>query len=299
MPTMLTGRKLVFVGGDARQLEVIAQVTELDASAILIGFDQVTRAFTDTVYAELSPGVFSDADAVVLPVAGMDDDGRVDTKFGAADSVWLAEEHFAAMPPGTHVFTGIGRPRLEAWCHKYQHHLIKLMELDEVAILNSIPTAEGAIALAMQHTDITIHGARTLVLGFGRCGKTLARTLAALGARVVVAARRPADVARVREMGLEPLYLSDLRDHVHNVDVVFNTVPDLILTAAVLARMPKETVVIDIASKPGGTDFRYAERRGMTAILAPSLPGLVAPKTAGRIIADSVCRVLAESSYRS
>jgi dipicolinate synthase subunit A len=63
-----------------------------------------------------------------------------------------------------------------------------------------------------------------------------------------------------------------------------------------LKTMPRSCVIIDIASKPGGTDFRYAERRGMTAILAPSLPGLVAPKTAGRIIASSLCRILAEST---
>jgi dipicolinate synthase subunit A len=292
---MLTGRKLVFVGGDARQLEVIAHTTELDASATLIGFEELPRRFTDTTLVALSPEVFAAADAVVLPVAGMDDDGRVETRFSGEGHVVLMEDHFSAMKPGTFVFTGIARTRLQEWCRKYPLHLVKLMELDEVAILNSIPTAEGAIALAMQHTDITIHGAIALVLGFGRCGKTLARTLHALGATVKVAARRPADLARVREMGLQPIPMGELRGAVAAVDMVFNTIPDMILSAAVLSHMDKDCVIIDIASKPGGTDFRYAERRGMTAILAPSLPGLVAPKTAGRIIADSLCRILAES----
>ena len=293
---MLTGRKLVFVGGDARQIEVIAQTTELDASATLIGFEELPRRFTDTALVALSTEVFADVDAVVLPVAGMDDDGRVETRFGGEGRVVLTEDHFAIMKPGTCVFTGIARPRLGIGRRKYPLHLVKLMELDEVAILNSIPTAEGAIALAMQHTTITIHGANTLVLGFGRCGKTLARTLDALGARVTEAARRPADLARVREMGLQPVHMGELQEAVAGVEIVFNTIPAMILSAAVLSQMAKDCVIIDIASKPGGTDFRYAERRGMTAILAPSLPGFVAPKTAGRIIADSVCRILAESS---
>jgi dipicolinate synthase subunit A len=293
---MLTGRKLVFIGGDARQIEVIAQVTEYDASATLIGFDKLERSFTDTVKAELSLDVLAQADAVVLPVAGMDDDGRVDSKF-TNDPILLTQEHFAALRPGTFVFCGIARSVLQKWCEACRLRLVRLMELDEVAILNSIPTAEGAIAMAMQHTDITIHGSNTVVLGFGRCGKTLARSLSALGSRVRVAARRPADIARIRELALEPLEMSRLEDSLRGADVIFNTIPEVILTASVLAKIPRDCVIIDIASKPGGTDFRYAERRGMKAMLAPSLPGLVAPKTAGRIIADTVCRIIAESDH--
>ncbi|MCL6637668.1 MAG: dipicolinate synthase subunit DpsA, partial [Alicyclobacillus sp.] len=176
--------------------------------------------------------------------------------------------------------------------------LVKLMELDEVAILNSIPTAEGAIAMAMEHSDFTIHGAKAAVLGFGRCGMTLARTLAALGADVRVAARQPAHMARIREMGLRPVDIHRLQDTLTDVDLIFNTVPEMVLPAAVLARVPRECVIIDIASKPGGTDFRYAERHGLKAFLAPSLPGLVAPKTAGRIIADTLCRILVEAQHR-
>ncbi|GGJ04684.1 dipicolinate synthase subunit A [Alicyclobacillus cellulosilyticus] len=291
---MLTGRRIVFLGGDARQLEVVALATEWDASAVLIGFDKVERTFPDTVKAELDPDVFRQADAVILPVAGMDDDGRVESQFRDAPLV-LGSEHFAAMRPGTMVFTGIARPLLEERCAAHGLNLIKLMELDEVAILNSIPTAEGAIALAMQYTDITIHGAKAVVLGFGRCGQTLARVLAAMGARVRVGARQAAHIARIVEMGLEPFPLSGIERAVADADVVFNTIPHLVLHAGVLAGMPRECVIIDIASKPGGTDFRYAERRGMKAILAPSLPGLVAPKTAGRIIANTVCRMLAEA----
>lgn len=292
---MLTGRRLVFIGGDARMLEVIAQVTELDASAVLIGFDKVTRSFPDTVHGELSESVLGDADAIVLPIAGMEDDGRVESKF-SDETITLTDTHFSWMRLGAIVFTGIARPTLEDRAAAHGLRLVKLMELDEVAILNSIPTAEGAIALAMQHTDITIHGSTTAVLGFGRCGQTLARTLSGMGAKVRVVARQEAHLARIREMALAAYPLSRLVEAVADADIVFNTIPHHVLSAAVLAAMRKDCVIIDIASKPGGTDFRYAERRGMKAILAPSLPGLVAPKTAGRIIAASLSRILAEAT---
>ncbi len=290
---MLTGRKLLFVGGDARMVEVIAQATELDASATLVGFDRLNRTFTDTTTVPLSVTVFKDVDAVVLPIAGTDNSGRVESQFCDAP-LTLTEAHFAAMRAGSMVFSGIAGPWLRQVCETHHLRLVRLMELDEVAILNSIPTAEGAIALAMERTSITLHGSKSVVLGFGRCGQTLARTLLALGAQVRVVARDSAHRARVREMAAVPYTLADLRAAVADADVVFNTIPHPILTAEVLSGMNRSVVIIDIASKPGGTDFRYTERHGMTALLAPSLPGLVAPRTAGRIIADSLCRILAQ-----
>ncbi|RIV29344.1 dipicolinate synthase subunit DpsA [Alicyclobacillaceae bacterium I2511] len=291
---MLTGRKLVFIGGDARQIEVIAEVTDADAGTILIGFDQFHGSFPDTRLEPLTLEVMGLADAVILPIAGMDDDGRVDCKF-SSHSVYLQKEHFAALRPGTYVFSGIARSKLEQWCSDFDLHLVKLMDLDEVAILNSIPTAEGAVAMAMEHTDITIHGAKTAVLGFGRSGMTLARLLAHMGAEVSVAARQPADIARIVAMGLRPLDIQQLENSMGSMELIFNTIPHLILTTDVLSRVDRHCVIIDIASKPGGTDFRFAERRGIKAVLAPSLPGLVAPKTAGKIIATTVIRLLNEA----
>ncbi len=76
--------------------------------------------------------------------------------------------------------------------------------MDDVAILNAIPSAEGAIQIAMEQLPITIHGSKSFVLGFGRLGKTLARMLAGIGAITTVAARKSADLARIYETGLSP-----------------------------------------------------------------------------------------------
>ena len=47
-------------------------------------------------------------------------------------------------------------------------------------------------------------------------------------------------------------------------------------------------------TRPGGTDFDFAEKQGIKALLAPGLPGIVAPKTAGQIIANVLCNLLSE-----
>lgn len=147
--------------------------------------------------------------------------------------------------------------------------------------------------LAIQNTNITIHGSTCAVLGLGRVGMTLCRTLHALGARVKVGVRSPDQVARAEEMGLSPFLMKDLPDQVGDLDLLFNTVPAQLVTEKVLNRMSYSCVIIDLASKPGGTDFTFAEKRGIKAMLAPSLPGIVASKTAGRILARTITRLMA------
>ena len=81
---------------------------------------------------------------------------------------------------------------------------------------------------------------------------------------------------------------------VKDTDILINTIPLLIVTASVISKLPAHTLIIDLASKPGGTDFRYAEKRGIKALLAPGLPGIVAPKTAGQILANVLAQLLQE-----
>lgn len=145
--------------------------------------------------------------------------------------------------------------------------------------------------MAIQQTEITIHGSRCMVLGLGRIGLTLASMLQHLGAHVKAGVQKPEQFARAWEMGIEPFY-KDLYDEGVNVDIIFNTVPEQILTSRVLTRIPHHAIIIDLASQPGGTDFRFAEKRGIKALLAPSLPGLVAPRTAGRILARTLCQLI-------
>lgn len=148
--------------------------------------------------------------------------------------------------------------------------------------------------MVIQNTDFTIHQSNIAVLGFGRVGFTVARTFANLGANVSVGARRSEHIARITEMGFRPFYLSNLENEVDAVDVCINTIPAPIITSNVISKIPSHTLIIDLASKPGGTDFRFAEKRGIKAMLAPGLPGIVAPKTAGKIIANVLTQLLME-----
>src|SRR5690606_20822619 len=135
----------------------------------------------------------------------------------------------AKLPKHAKVYAGMAKPYLRNLCQLHQVELVELLERDDVAIYNSIPTAEGALLLAIQNTDITLHGSTTVVLGFGRTGITMARTLQGIGAKVRVGVRRDEHYARAYEMGFQPFHTSKLEQFVTDCDIVFNTIPSPIL----------------------------------------------------------------------
>ena len=169
---------------------------------------------------------------------------------------------------------------------------IDLMELDEVAFLNAIPTAEGAIAKAMEITDTTIHGANILVLGYGRVAKILADKLKGLNANVFCAARKPKDLAHIKALGYNVVDINNMLDSIDKIDVIFNTVPTMILGEKKLYLLNKDTVIIDLASAPGGVDFKASEKLGIKAYLELAIPTKVAPKSAASYLKQSIDSII-------
>ena len=171
---------------------------------------------------------------------------------------------------------------------------------------NAVPTAEGAIAVAINELPITLFGAKAVVLGFGRIARVLCASLKALGASVTACARKPADFAWMRVMGINAAHIQALESDVSlggipsgytalkEADVVFNTVPAKLLGCTALSLLKKGTPVIDLASKPGGVDFEAARTIGTNVIWALSLPGKTAPVTAGEIICSTVLTIMEE-----
>ena len=165
---------------------------------------------------------------------------------------------------------------------------------EELAVANAVPTAEGAVQLAMEHLPITIHGSRVLVLGFGRVGRITAQRFAALGARVSVAARKYDQLAWAQAMGFDPQPLSHLAGWLCGYDLVVNTIPAPVLTRRELEDLKPDCLILDLASKPGGVDQTAAGELGLAVIWALALPGKVAPVTAGAAIQTAIYNMLQE-----
>lgn len=289
MSPQLQGIEVAILGGDAREVILAEHLALLGAQLRVAGLPVQGE---NIIYCTDLRDAVDGARAVVLPFPGINDQGSLYAPL-AQQPLLLTSDILTMLLPGTPVFVGMAKPVLKEMLSGYNLKLIEILNLDEVAILNSIPSAEGAIQMAMEEMPITIHGCRALVLGFGRTGITLARMLGALNAVTLVAARRAPDLARITEMGLQPVPYQKLSEHLGKLDVIFNTVPALVLSEQVLSQVNPGALIIDLASAPGGTDFKAAARMGIKAVLAPGLPGKVAPKTAGRILAQVVPGLLA------
>ncbi len=171
--------------------------------------------------------------------------------------------------------------------------IVDLLEYEELTILNIIPTVEGAVQIAMEETEFTIHSSNCLVLGFGRIGKLLSKTLKCLGANVSCMARKESDIAWIKAYGYKEIYINELEKNLNNeYDIIFNTIPVQILDSKKLEYLRnKKTLIIELASSPGGIDFEKAKEYNIKVVKALGLPGKVAPYTAARYIKQTFKKV--------
>lgn len=272
------------LGGDRRELELARGLVAVGAAVRLVGLPaRDVAGATESTDAETAAAW---AHTVIMPMSGLDREGNVPTPLMVGVQIRFDESLLRAIGARTPLFIGVLSKGAADAAVAHGVRVVEWTALDEIAIANSIPTAEGAVQLAMEKLPVTIHGARALVIGFGRCGMTLARLLAAMGSRVAVVARQAGDRARVREMGLQPWSPSQMGDAVREQHIIFNTVPSVVLTGAVLERTLDDVLIIDIASAPAGTNFEAAKRLRRRALHVLGIPGKVAPLTAGRILAE-------------
>ncbi len=207
-------------------------------------------------------------------------------------NAYISVEQFFLAAAHSYVLGSVLNPHM---CEQFEKHHIAycdIMKMNEIAILNAIPTAEGAIQYAMQHSEITLHNSKCLVMGYGRCGKILAQKLHALGADVSVEARSTTDLSFISTYGYRPIPLHELQSYLSEFDFIFNTIPVKLLDASYIDLFNPDVVYIELASTPGGIDIDYCISKGITYVPAPSLPGIVAPKTAADILYQCLLLIL-------
>lgn len=159
---------------------------------------------------------------------------------------------------------------------------------------NAVLTAEGALMTAIKETDFSVHGSNCFVLGSGRISKILIPMLKSFGADVCVFARKKSERAYWETQGITAKEFCLLKNELPRADILFNTVPAPVLNGEHIDAIRKESIIIDLASRPGGVDFEYAEHKGKKAIHALGLPGKTAPFSAGKIIYDTAVSLLKE-----
>ncbi len=291
---MTKNLKLALLGGDLRQMVTAKTLSEDGYEVAVYAMDTYAGDWGGVTRAADPVSAVGGADLVVLPLPVSADDERLHCPL--TKKTVLLTEIFDILKPGQRVIGGKVSAAVRALAASRGITVEDYLVREEVAIANAVPTAEGALAIAMAEVPYTIHGAHCLILGYGRVGKALGHTLSAVGAHVTAAARRTEDLAWIRAAGYEALSFDALLcgEGALPFDIVFNTVPEQIIGETLLRRMRRDVLLLDLASAPGGLDHALAKERGYHVVWALSLPGKTAPVTAGRIIGDSIRMILSE-----
>ena len=112
------------------------------------------------------------------------------------------------------------------------------------------------------------------------------------GADVTVFARKQRDFADAFTKSITPKDFKELSTDYQYFDALINTVPRRVLGEKELDNINPDCVLIEIASAPFGIDFQSAKEKAFNVIKAGSLPGKVAPESAGEIIGRSILPII-------
>lgn len=236
-----------------------------------------------------------DADAVLGPALGTNLAGDQLRRAAGDPPLPLQEAWLDAPRRGAPWVLGSAGPWLRRQVGARGGKVHAYVDAPAFAVLNAVPTAEGAIAEATRRAGRTVWGTSALVVGGGCCGLALTRRLVAFGAEVVCAGQTSAERAAIAAAGAQPIPTTGqaLTVAAARCVLLFNTAPAPLIDVRVLGSLPTGAVVVDVASSPGGTDFAAAEALGVQATLLPGIPGRMYPETAGRIVVDVMLEILA------
>lgn len=148
---------------------------------------------------------------------------------------------------------------------------------------NALLTAYCALCLGMEKLPMIPEYCPSLIIGWGRIGKNLARLLKILGSDVTVASGSAEHRAEARNKGYRVVDSGNMGklDHYR---LVYNTAPAPIVSEAQAREFQESCVILELASVPGIAGDR--------PIAALGLPGKMVPESSGKLIGSTLLRVL-------
>lgn len=278
--------KILIAGGDMRQIfcaEKLAGKYDICVS----GFDD--EYITEKILPYKNDNSAEKFDCAVLPIIPFDEVGNINTP--CFSGKLSTAKIYSMLKKNAVVFVGNDDKRV--WEKFPETAVVNYMSREELCLKNAIPTAEGAVMTAIRELPVTLNGTSVLIVGAGRIGTALTMILRGFGADITLAVRNGKGVAKARILGVKSVFTKEMGS---DYALVFNTVPELIFDRERLFGFDKNTLFIDLASRPGGIDFDGAAELGRKVIWAQGLPGKTAPVTAGEFVAETVSSILDERS---
>ncbi len=285
-------KKTVLIAGGDLRFATLADKLADDFIVYAVGFDKNITLSEKVHLTDRLADMNVRADYIILPLPVSADGITVSTPYSGKNI--SIESLIPILKENGIVFGGMISDDIKKIFEEKGITVADYAKREEFAVLNAVATAEGAIQFAMEELATTLSGRKILILGAGRIAKVLIDMLSSFHTEITVAARKYSDLAWAQVYGCNAVHINSADEAVKNCDIIFNTVPAVILDEKKLRIISQNSLVIDLASKPGGVDFDTASRLGVKAIWLLSLPGKVAPVTSGEIIAETFKNILSE-----
>lgn len=295
----MNDKKILIVGGDMRIVYLAGLFLKNGFNIKVFGIDQNPPNLSVPTVNNLKEAA-DRADIIVLPLPVLKDKNHINAPFFNSS---IAIDELTENLDERHIVIG----------GKFSDGLKKILSSKKISFYdyfddetltmkNAAVTAECAVMLAIKNSEISLMKSKCMILGFGRIAKFLARMLKGFGGQVCVAARSESALAEAEFLGCETCGIYETGTLLEGCDIVFNTVPTTVLGEKELVCLPQSSIVIDLASNPGGVDLNAANDLNINLIHALSLPGKYAPKSSGEIIyktAVSIINSVGGDSYES
>ena len=277
--------QFLIMGGDSRQICLNRLLSQAGAR---------TRFYYDRPSSPFSLREAMENSHIILCPVPFTKDGK--TVYSENSLPGLEIHTFTACLKNTHILFGGNIPSsVRERCDSLSIPCHDFMQMEDVAWKNAVATAEGAVADAIALSPRNLYRSRCLVFGYGRCASILADRLKGMGASVTVAGRDASQLVRAHCLGYDTCLLKELETIIGEFDFIFNTIPSLVLDAALAKQLQENAAVIDIASAPGGVDFQALERLNIRARLCPGLPGRYSPLSSAIILYEAVMEHIRDS----
>ena len=285
--------KFAIIGGDLRIVKLAEMLAKDENQIYVYGLEKAEdlKNKPNIIQCDTIKKAIQDVEIVIGPIPFSSDGNTINSPF--CDKEITIREMMHVINAKVLIAGGI-TPEVYNMANDEYIEIIDIMKREELAVLNTIATAEGTIQIAIENTNKILHGSEVLILGFGRIGKVLARKLAGLSAKVTCAARKDEDLAWIQAYGHKATNINSIGQNLSEFDVIINTVPHMILTEERLVNVKPECLLIDLASNPGGIDKKAVKARNLKFVWALSLPGKVAPTTSAEFIKETIYNIIKE-----
>ena len=200
-------KKIGIVGGDLRIIRLTQILAKDDYSIYTYGLEKYIFKEENIIKCSSIEEICNNCNSIISGVPFSKDGKYIDTPFSYEN---IDINNFIRNLNDKTLIAGAIENTQEEILNSNNCTIIDLLKIEELTVLNVIPTIEGALQVAINETEISLNSSKCLILGFGRIGKLLSKSLKSLGADVYCVARKESDIAWIKAYGFNPIHLSSL-----------------------------------------------------------------------------------------